>query len=70
MLIQDFMKANKISKKSINEDLNYEERFAPLRSIYLGKNKQGLITYKEIEDIEWNYEIYGLESIEKEIDNL
>lgn len=70
MLIQDFMKVNKISKKSINEDLNYDERFAPLRSLYLGKTKQGLVTYKEIEDIEWNYEIYGLESIEKEIDNL
>lgn len=70
MLIQEFMKNNGISKKSvINEDINYDERFAPLRSLYLGKTKQGLILKSEIEDLEWNYEIFGIENVEKEIED-
>lgn len=68
-IIEEFMKKNKIKKSSI-ENINDDKRFDELRLKYYGKNKQGLITVKEVEDGEWYNDIYGLEEVEKAINNI
>lgn len=64
--ILNYIKENKIKKSSI-EDINIDDRFDNFKKLYFGKTKQGLISYKEIKEMEWNYEIFGISQIEEEI---
>lgn len=61
-----FLKENKIKKSSI-EDANTDERLSNFRSLYYGKNKFGLIKNEDINEKEWNYEFYGIDSIINEL---
>lgn len=64
-LIMDFMKENKISIKSV-EDIYSDNRFTEFRNQFLGKTKQGYIYKKELDNLEWTFEIFGLDNLEKE----